>query len=496
MMNFIVSGQPKLGHESWPPPTDDKVLSDRLYGQRGAKDRTRMEIKFEKIGDRLTTYYHFSKLMDVTSCLTDEEKKMNPPADHGRKGSFFVMSLRIDDYYSTDFSKIYTLLEEMYENHVNGKVLKMSKEGYLVYQIMKLEDAKEIWENITSELKTRGENTFLKRTKSIPGDISIKGTKTSDYFSVEEKNIENILIQKGGVFVLSHEEMKARNERIKQQENRPNDEIPNGERITQHESDAFVKTTEDVQELTSTTDKTISQKIKDLVLLLTRRNNADKEWLEKLTSLGEEQENIIEKINVAGGRFRIPSQKKDFVKSLWLSVALIMLGLIVCMLCISIISLNGMINSLADQIDSLTVQSSSSILKTEEFQELKNDDGEELQEDAADDNIDGEDAEITLLDLRRKDGEQIVNVADNTMRRGYTYIISAKTGESRQRKHAKGTGQYSCDVGSDKGINIQQDGNKCIITIVDVRVDKIALNYKYKYGNEDKSFSRTINISQ
>ena len=93
-MNFIVSGQPKLGHESWPPPIDDKVLSDRLYGQRGAKDRTRMEIKFEKIGDRLITYYHFSKLMDVTSCLTDDEKKMNPPADHGRKGSFFVMSLR------------------------------------------------------------------------------------------------------------------------------------------------------------------------------------------------------------------------------------------------------------------------------------------------------------------------------------------------------------------------------------------------------------------
>jgi hypothetical protein len=181
---------------------------------------------------------------------------------------------------------------------------------------MKLEEAKEIWENITSELKVRGENSFLKQTKPIPGDISIKGAKTSDYFSVEdtEKNIENVLIQKGGVFVISPNEMKARMERIKKQENDPKDDNPNGERITQHEFDAFVKTTEDVQELTSTTDKSISQKINNLVLLLTRRNNADKEWLEKLTSLSEEQEIIIEKINAFGERIQIPSQNNDHVK--------------------------------------------------------------------------------------------------------------------------------------------------------------------------------------
>ena len=498
MMNFIVSGQPKLGHESWPPPIDDKVLSDRLYGQRGAKDRTRMEIKFEKIGDRIITYYHFSKLMDVTSCLTDDEKKMNPPADHGRKGSFFVMSLRMDGYYSTDFSKIYDLLEEMYENHVNGKVLKMSKEGYLVYQIMKLEDAKETWENIISELETRGENTFLKRTKPIPSDISIKGTKTSDYFSVEdeEENIESVLIQKGGVFVISPDEMKARMERIKKKENGHQDDNPSGERITQHDFDAFVKTIEDVQELTSTTDKTISQKIKNLVLLLTRRNNTDKEWLERLTSLSEEQENIIEKINAVGGRIQIPSAKNDHVKSTWQPIALIVLGLIGLWLCISVINLQGKVKSLVEQIDSLTVQGGSSTLQTEDFLESNNEGTEESQEDANDDRNVGEDAMITFLDLRQKNGDNAVDVSNNIMKKGYTYIISAKTGELNQRKDAKGTGLYSCDVGSDKGVNIQQNGNKCIITIVDVRVNKITLSYNYKYGNEDKSFPITINICQ
>lgn len=499
MMNFIVSGQPKLGHESWPPPVDDKVLSDRLYGQRGAKEKTRMEIKFEKIGDRLITYYHFSKLKDVTSCLTDEEKKMNPPADHGRKGSFFVMSIRMDGYYSADFSMIFTLLDEMYENYVNGKVLKRSKEGYLVYQIMKLEDAEEIWKNIASELETKGWNSFLKQAKPISGDISIKGTKTADYFSVEdgEKDIESTLIQKGGVYILSSDEMKARNERIKQQEKRTNDEISNGERVTQHEFEAFVKATEDVQELTSTIDNSISQKIKNLVLLLTRRNNADKEWLEKLTSLKEEQENIIKKINAAGGRFLIPSHKKDFVKGIWVPIALIVIGLINLWLCLSIVNMKVKVNSLVEQIDSLTVQSSSSILGNDNVQELKDNDAGVLQDEAVGNNVDGEDAEITLLDLRRKNGNTTINVTDNIMRRGYTYIISAKTGATgQQKKDAKGTGQYSCDVESDNGINMRQDSNRCIVTIVDVRVNRITLRYKYKYGDKVKSFSRTINISQ
>ena len=499
MMNFIVSGQPKLGHESWPPPTDDKVLSDRLYGQRGAKDRTRMEIKFEKIGDRLLTYYHFSKLMDVTSCLTDEEKKMNPPADHGRKGSFFVMSLRMDGYYSTDFSKIYTLLEEMYEKHVNGKVLKMSKEGYLVYQIMKLEDAKEIWENITSELKVRGENSFLKQTKPIPDDILIKGTKTSDYFSVEdtEKDIESVLIQKGGVFVLSPDVMKARNEKIKQLEKRLNDEIPNEERITQHEFDAFVKASEDVQELASTTDKSLSQKIKNLVLLLTRRNNADKEWLEKLTSLSEEQEIIIEKINAYGGRIQTPSQNNDHVKKTWLAIVLIVLGLIGLWLCYSVINLNRKVKTLVEQIDSLTVQidsltvnSGSSTFQMNGISGLQNNEPEKKSEEEVTVNNDGEAALITLLGLQKNDVTDVSN-----MSKGNFYVVTAKSELSGQHKEAKGTGTFSCDEGEDKGIIWRQVGNKCYITVCNnATVKKVTLRYDYQLDNEKKFLSKDITI--
>lgn len=470
MISFIVSGQPKMGHESWPLPVDDKVLSDRLYGQRGATDRTRMEIKFEKIGDRLITYYHFSKLKDVTSCLTDEEKKMNPPADHGRKGSFFVMSLRMDGCYSTDFPRIYTLLEEMYENHVNGKVLKMSKEGYLVYQIMKLEDVKEIWESITSELEARGEKTFLKQTKPISSDISIKRTRTSDYFSVEdaEKDIESVLIRKGGVFVLSSDEMKARNERIKQQEIKSDENNHSGERKTQHEFDAFVKTTKDVQALASTTDNSM---------------------LEKLTSLSEEQEYISGRINDLGDHFPLSIQKKALNIRKWLPIALIVLGIINVYLLVSFIGTNREVNSLVEKIDSLTEQIDSLkcyLPSTSEVTNTVPDKTVVLEEDA----------EITLLDLVEKKGDISIDVTNNTMEQGVTYIVTAKTGESGSRKEAKGNGNFSCDIGSNQDIYIQQKGNACTITIVNATVREITLTYNYKYQNESKSFPRLIKISQ
>lgn len=492
MMNFFVSGQPKLGHESWPPPTDDKVLSDRLYGQRGANENTRMEIRFEKVGDKLITYYHFSKLKNVTSSLTDEEKKNNPFADHGRKGSFFVMSLRIDGYYSTDFSKIYSMLEELYENYVNGKVLKLSKEGYLVYQIMKLEEAKEVWEKITSEIEARGETTFLKQTKPIPSDISINGTKTSDYFSVEdaEKSIESVLIQKGGVFVLSLEEMNARNEEIKQQEKKTNVETPNGEGKTGHKKEAFIKATEDVQDLTSTIDDTISQKIKNLVQLLTRRNTVDKEWLEKLTSLSEEQESLIERINAIGGRFQIPSHKKDLVKGTWLPIALIVIGLIDLWLFKSLINTKREVSALVEQIDSLTVHRCSTTYEMKMTPESEQEDVNEMSEEVPHISHEAEIAEITLLDLRKTDNTDV-----SKMEKGNSYVVTAKTGSSGNRVEAKGTGKYSCDKGSDDGVILSQNGNKCNITILeDAGATKIKLTYEYQLGDLTKSFKKEIKI--
>lgn len=454
MMSFIVSGQPKLGHESWPPPVDDKVLSDRLYGQRGAKDKTRMEIKFEKIGGRLIAYYHFSKLKDVTSCLTDEEKKRNPPADHGRKGSFFVMSLRMDGCYSTDFSEIYTLLEKMYKKHVDGKVLKMSKGGYLVYQIMKLEDAKEIWKSITSELEASGENTFLERTKSIPGDISIKGTKTSDYFSVEDakEKIEDALINKGGVFVLTPDEMKARNERIKQQEKRTDDEIPSGKRI-------------DEQELIYTTGNNISQEIKK-------------------TSLSEKSKTINERINAVGGRFQVPSQKKDLNIRKWFLFALAVLGIINVWLFVSVINMNGKVNTLVVQFKSLKekLQSTSYVPNTTCIDKTIASEG-----GGVNDTIVGqEELRVTFLDLRLSDGTSV-----STMKKKNSYVVTAKTSQPTE---TRGTGKYVCDIKKEDG-SYKQKGNKCYITISDsVTVDSITLKYRYRFGNKDTLFHRVIKI--
>lgn len=496
-MKFIVSGQPKFGHESWPPPADHKVLSERLYDQRGAEESTRLQVKFEKIGDRLVTYYHFSKLKDVTSCLTDEEKKANPPADHGREGSFFVMSLRIDGFYSTDFSVIYKLLDEIYENQVKGRVLKKSDKGYLVYQIMKLEDAKEIWENITSDLEIRGKNSFLKLTKPIPADISIKGTKTSDYFSVDDaaKDIENILVQKGCVILLSPKEMIARKERettAKKQETGSDKETGSMGRITQQKFESFVQSSEDVQELASTTENSISQKVDSLVLLLTRRNDIDKEWAEKLTSLSKEQDNIIDKINNIGNNFPIPSQKEGVKNKKWLFGVLTAWGIINLILFISVINLNGKVKSLVEQIDTITIQRDSLIhgLTSHQNETKTPPVVEKSVEEVVDVNSDSEDAEITLLDLRKSDGTDV-----SSMQKGNSYVVTAKTGQQGSRKDAKGLGTFTCNVGVKKGINWRQDGNKCNITIYDdASAAKIILKYKYKLGIEEKSKIKEIQI--
>jgi len=216
-MKFIVSGQPKLGHESW-PANDDRTLSDRLYAQRGAEEDTRMEVRFEKVGDRLITYYHFSKLKNITSGLTDDEKRRGYHKDHGRPGSFFVMSLRLDDVYSTDFNGIYHTLEKLYDDYVNEKILKRSKEGFLVYQILILEEASGIWEEMSDKITRLCSKAFLNNgtLKRIPDGTTIKGGKGHEYFSVASNtgDIEDALLRDGKIMFLSSEENALREQRI------------------------------------------------------------------------------------------------------------------------------------------------------------------------------------------------------------------------------------------------------------------------------------------
>ncbi|MCH5311341.1 MAG: hypothetical protein J1E57_05210 [Prevotella sp.] len=444
-VQFIVSGQPKMGHESWPSSVDDKVLSDRLYSQRGAEEETRMEVKFEKIGDRYVTYYHFSKLKNITSCLTDDDKKF--AKDHGRPGSFFVMSLRLDNVYSTNFTGIYEKLESLYEHYVEENILKRSKEGFLVYQVMKLEEAKSTWEQIYNELTVQSINILLNKTKHIPNSIIIKGVKVPEYFCVgEDDNAEEALLREGQIVFLSRKEQALREERL-------------------------------VKDKQSTTDESLIENIAENI----KRNEVNNLGLEKehssITYNATIQEGKDEKLYdidedldksspTLGNGLAIPRKKDNFGR-----LAIVFLLGCCCGSGISFMISHTEGVSQASPIghDTIYIEKEQQAIKTSHI----------------------ESDTITLLDLRKADAD-MSNATE--MQKGNNYIVVAKTGTSNKRQNANGSGKFLCDVGRNEVI-LEQKGAECHITVLeDANVKKIQLVYVYELKKGYTFYFREIKI--
>jgi len=83
----------------------------------------------------------------------------------------------------------------------------------------------------------------------------------------------------------------------------------------------------------------------------------------------------------------------------------------------------------------------------------------------------------------------------SNMRKGNSYVVTAKSGPRGERQEAKGTGTFSCDEGENKGINWRQDGNKCYITVYeDATAKRVTLKYDYQLDNKEKSLYKNITI--
>lgn len=477
-MKFVVSGQPKLGHESWPPLSDDKSLSDRLYHLRGADEETRLEIKFEKIGDRCVAYYHFSKLNNVTSCLTEEEKKQNPYADHGRKGSFFVMSVRIDGFYSTDFTGIYNLLQNLYDNHVNERVLKRSKEKFLVYQIMKLEDAKETWEHIEQELNN--EKDVFRHSKRIPANYNSQGAKSPDYFMVGDdgRDIEEAILKNGRAILLSHEEMDARRKRIAEAKQQEELNDLDGKVSQTEVDDSSQKGHQKKHEVYSLSDISAPSQTPS-VMPNTEGCYAGGDY--SCDSISEERRNGANKVS----KFKLNK----------VLLIILLIGELLCFY--NIKKLNNKVKDLQEQLSTLYAVEEQKDTDPDSKTDTKGGNkGESSTDSEAIDGemVDNENSLVTKLDMRQKSGKSTIDVTNNTMKTGYTYFLIAKTGMAGQRVDARGTGSFSCNV--NQGITIQQDGNKCQITIVhkDPNTDKVTVTYAYTLNGQNKKFEREIYI--
>ena len=442
MMKFVVSGQAKWGHESWPPQTDDKALSDRLYGGRAAVEETRMDVKFEKIGGRYVTYCHFSKFKDVTSCLSDAEKKL---ADHGRPGSFFVMSLRVDGYYPTDFSDIYKSLERMYQDYVDGKILKRSKDGYLVYQIMALKEAGNVWNSIDSKLKIIGEGSFLKNMKPIPEDVAIGSTSSFGYFSVDddENDIVQSLLGKGGVIILSSDEMKAKKEREKMLE-------------TPVAVDDESKLSEKEKQVVNDDDK----------LNVYQDGNAN----ENTKSLQLEINSLKRKIDSCERPFYNHSDTKKHNGLLIAAIVNLAIGeLILFILFFNIRKESDIKYEEPQQIeiqekeqDSIRQEPMPFLPKNEEVSEISRLD---LQE-------------CTLVGLK----------SASVMEKGHKYLVIPMVSNDQSGNK---TGSFSCDAEDEVLLN-RDDGS--VTVYGDTKVNRIKMTYEYRLGNETKSIERIVTI--
>jgi hypothetical protein len=448
-VQFFVSGQPKMGHESWPPPKDDKSLSERLYSRRGTEEETRMEVEFEGIGNRFVAYYHFSKLKkNITNCISDEEKK-GGHQDHGRPGSFFVISLRFDDVYSADFKDIYYALEDMYEKYVNEQILKRSKEGYLVYQIMKLEESRCVWEHIADELNKMGSETFLNNVKPIPHD-TMKRPKKSEYFSLDDNasSIEEVLLNNGRVLLLSSEEMKARKERMKTTNQQLESETTNHKEEVLSKKDEISKKNDKIKGVSYSTD-TISKRFDSLASPKKKKyNETDKKMVKNL-------------------------------KWQWIALLILGVGEIVLFILFLSIRVPNLDETVSQPVSTPTIES----MDTNTVNQAV----EESIIEATETNISEQDT-ITHLDLR--DSE--LKDAKPPLKRGNSYYVVAQIGEQGAYQDAKGDGKFYCESSS---VVIVQEGSKCKTTVFqDAKDRQITICYSYELNDSLYVYRREFSI--
>ena len=159
---FAVTGKAgKSGHEQW-RKVNEEDFSTRIYthSKREATEASRLEIELRNFQGNIYSYYTYLRVKNVAQVKSkeDEEKREK----HGRTGSFFGMTIRVQDGYIRDVPKLYSLFETVFENKIKRKIFtEEDTDGYLTYLIEKLAD---------------GEETFIMAEKDIfaaitPNDI-------------------------------------------------------------------------------------------------------------------------------------------------------------------------------------------------------------------------------------------------------------------------------------------------------------------------------------
>lgn len=180
-IDIAISGKPgKWGNESI--GIDDDSLKTRLYNQcqRDSQVESRLAVSFECIGGESYSYYHYLKPKKVAEMCSPSD--MNNNQKHGRTGSYFGLTLKLNRKYCADIKFIYTLLEKMFKKHIDNKILaREDTDGFWVYQIARLSEAQPCIDKIKQDIDTeliRIQDLDLLKPLSLLTDQQVTGKIT------------------------------------------------------------------------------------------------------------------------------------------------------------------------------------------------------------------------------------------------------------------------------------------------------------------------------
>ena len=181
---FAFSGKAgKKGHESW-GMSDEPGLSDRLYVRSKREDTgsSRLEIEIRKREGVAFTYYTFMKARNVAQSVSGDD--LMKFEQHGRAGSFFAITLRIEGGYIPEVFAIYDIFENVFNQNIMGAVLTdVDTDGYLTYTISSFSDGDEALKKTERILK---EQISSVKIDCLPDNLSTNRGKDTKIFGIKE----------------------------------------------------------------------------------------------------------------------------------------------------------------------------------------------------------------------------------------------------------------------------------------------------------------------
>lgn len=180
----------KIGHESWGLP-DEPNFSNHVYPRSKREDvsSSRLEVEIRELGGVVYTYYTFMKAKNVAEIQKEDGLSIDP---HGRSGSFFAITLRVENSYIPDIFTLYAIFEKVFNQNVKDFIFEdVEIDGNLIltYKINNFAEGGDVFEKAETILKDEVLSLMI---TGLPTIFSTKKGKDVKTFGLDESDLETI----------------------------------------------------------------------------------------------------------------------------------------------------------------------------------------------------------------------------------------------------------------------------------------------------------------